>query len=151
MFRRASARILLCAALLSAPAIASAATLEYRSVADNAGVLYDGPSARASKLFVVNRGYPLEVILTVDAWVRVRDATGGFGWIEAKQLSEKRTVMVKVPVAEARAKPEESAPVAFQAQQNVLLDVLSSSGGWVQVRHRDGGTGYIRSAQLWGV
>jgi hypothetical protein len=24
------------------------------------------------------------------------------------------------------------------------------SGGWVEVRHRDGGSGYVRAQQVWG-
>ena len=66
------------------------------------------------------------------------------------QLTDKRNVMVKVPVAEVRAKPDESAPVAFQARENVLLELVAVSGGWVQVRHREGGTGYIRAQHVWG-
>ena len=137
-------------ALAMGATAAGAATMEYRAVAENAAILYDGPTAKSSKLFVVNKGYPLEVVVTVEGWVKVRDANGAFSWIEAKQLTDKRTVMVKVLLADVRAKPDEAAPVAFQAQQNVLLDVVGISGGWVQVRHRDGGTGYVRAQQVWG-
>ena len=133
-------------ALLALPAQA----LDFRSVGDQAAVLYDAPSARSNKLYVVSRGYPLEVIVAVEGWIKVRDASGGLAWIEAKQLTDKRTVMVKVPVAEVRVKPDDSAPVAFQAQQNVLLELVNVSGGWIQVRHRDGGTGYVRAQQVWG-
>jgi len=133
-------------ALAATPALA----LDFKAVAENAAVLYDGPTTKSSKLFVVNKGYPVEVILAVEGWVKVRDAAGAFAWIEAKQLTDKRTVMVKVPVADVRNKPEDGAPVAFQAQQNVLLDLVAVSGGWVQVRHRDGGTGYVRAQQVWG-
>src|SRR5215212_10895443 len=99
----------------------SAHALDFRAVADSAAVLYDAPSTRSNKLFVVNRGYPVEVIVTVEGWVKVRDASGGLAWIEAKQLSDKRTVMVKVALAQVRQKPDDAAAVAFQAQQNVLL------------------------------
>jgi len=40
--------------------------------------------------------------------------------------------------------------VAFQAQQNVLLELIDVNGAWVQVRHRDGGTGYVKAQQVWG-
>jgi SH3-like domain-containing protein len=119
-------------------------------VAENAVILYDGPTTKSTKLFVVNKGYPLEVVVTVEGWMKVRDANGSFSWVEGKQLTERRTVMVKVPVAEVRAKPDDAAPVAFQAQQNVLLDVVNVSGGWIQVRHRDGGAGYVKAQQVWG-
>jgi SH3-like domain-containing protein len=130
---------------------AHAYALDFRTVASDAAVLYDAPSARSQKLYVVNRGYPLEVIVNVEGWVKVRDASGGLAWIETKQLTDKRSVMVKVPVAQVRQKPDDNAPVVFQAQQSVLLDVVEVSGGWVQVRHRDGGAGYVRPQALWGV
>jgi SH3-like domain-containing protein len=136
----------MCFALLGLPASA----LDFRSVGDQAAVLYDAPSARSAKLYVVSRGYPLEVIVAVEGWVKVRDASGGLSWIEAKQLSDKRTVMIRVSVAQVRQKPDEGAAVAFQAQQNVVLDVVEVAGSWIQVRHRDGGTGFVRAQQVWG-
>ena len=148
---RATIRSLVHGACLALAFGASAAmALEFRAVAENAAILYDGPTAKSSKLFVVGKGYPLEVVLTAESWVKVRDANGAFGWIEGRQLTDKRTVMVRVPLADVRAKPDDSAPVAFQAQQNVLLELVSVSGSWIQVRHRDGGAGYVRSQQVWG-
>lgn len=138
------------AALALAVFAAPAAALDFRAVAENAVILYDGPTTKSTRLLVVSKGYPLEIVVTVEGWVKVRDAKGAFSWVEAKQLTEKRTVMVKVPVAEIRVKPDDSAPVAFQAQQDVLLDLVTVSGGWIQVRHRDGGTGYVRAQQVWG-
>jgi SH3-like domain-containing protein len=138
---------MLCLCLASAPAFG----LEFRAVSDHAAILYDAPSAKSSKLYVVNRGYPLEVILVVEGWVKVRDANGSLAWVESKQLADKqRTVMVKVPVAHVRQAPDDNAPVAFQAQQNVLLELVEVAGGWLHVRHRDGGTGYVKTQQVWG-
>lgn len=137
---------LACLALAALPAYAA----DFRAVADSAAILYDGPSAKSPKLFVVNRGYPLEVVVVIEGWVKVRDANGAFSWIDAKQLTEKRTVMVRVPVAQVRSKPDDGAPVAFQAQQNVLLEFVGASGGWVQVRHADGSSGFVRVQQVWG-
>ena len=131
------------------PALACA--LEFRSVGDQPAVLYDAPSARSNKLYVVSRGYPLEVIVTVEGWIKVRDASGGLAWIEAKQLGTTRKVMVRVSSAAVRQKPDDAAPVAFTAQQNVLLDLIEVSGGWIQVRHREGGSGFIKAQQVWGV
>lgn len=134
-------------AVIAAPA---AAALEFRSVGENPAILYDGPTTRSTRLYVVSRGYPLEVVVAVEGWVKVRDANGAFSWIEAKQLTDRRTVMVKVPVADIRSKPEDNAPVAFQAQQNVLLELVSVNGSWIQVRHRDGPAGYVKAQQVWG-
>lgn len=123
---------------------------DYRSVAETAAVLYDAPSVKSKKLYVVNQGYPLEVVVVVEGWSKVRDASGELMWIESKQLTDKRTVLVKTPLAPVREAADDSSPVVFQAQQNVLLDLVDVAGGWLRVRHRDGQAGYIRVSQVWG-
>lgn len=129
-----------------------AAAADFRSVAENAAVLYDAPSAKAKKLYVVSYGYPFEVLVVVEGWSKVRDAAGEMTWIQSKQLSDARIVMVRTPLAQVREAADDNAPVAFQVQQNVLLELLEvASGGWLRVRHRDGQSGYVRVAQVWGV
>ena len=128
------------------------AAADFRSVAENAAVLYDAPSAKAKKLYVVSHGYPVEVVVVVEGWSKVRDASGELTWIESRQLSDQRTVMVRMPLAQVREAADDNAPVAFQAQQNVLLELLEvAGGGWLRVRHRDGQSGFVRVAQVWGV
>jgi len=144
--RRIVLGVLACGALA-----ASAAAADFRSVASNAAILYDAPSAKAKKLYIVNRGYPVEVTVQLEGWTKVRDANGAFSWIESKDLTDKRTVMVKPILAQVRQSPDDKAPVVFEAQQNVVLEVTGSDpGGWLQVRHEDGASGYIRTAQVWG-
>ena len=131
--------------------VGAGAAADFRSVAENAAVLYDAPSAKAKKLYVVSHGYPVEVLVVVEGWSKVRDAAGELTWIESKQLSDKRTVMVRMPLAQVREAADDNAPVAFEAQQYVLLELLEvASGGWLRVRHRDGQSGYIRVGQVWG-
>jgi hypothetical protein len=129
----------------------SAYALDYRSVAVPAAVLYDAPSAKGHKLFILNQGYPVEVLVALDAWLKVRDASGELAWIEAKSLSMQRFVMVKVPKADVRQSPDESAPVLFQAEQDLLLEVIDTADNWARVKHRDGTAGYIRITQVWGL
>jgi SH3-like domain-containing protein len=132
--------------LVAAGAFAS----DFRSVAEPT-VLYDAPSLRANRLFVVGRNAPVEVIASDGTWVKVRDYTGDLAWIEKKALSDRRTLVVSVPVAEIRERPEEQSPVAFQAQQGVLLELVDADrAGWARVRHADGSTGYVRISQVWG-
>ncbi|HEX9686982.1 MAG TPA: hypothetical protein VGA25_14145, partial [Burkholderiales bacterium] len=56
------------AVVMAAFAAAPAAAAEFRSVAESAAVLYDAPSAKAKKLYVVNLGYPVEVVVVVEGW-----------------------------------------------------------------------------------
>ncbi|HZM45744.1 MAG TPA: SH3 domain-containing protein [Burkholderiales bacterium] len=138
------------AAALAGGVAAPASALEFRSVGETAAVLYDAPSAKSKKLYIVNRGYPLEIVVVVEGWSKVRDAGGELSWIETRSLAAARTVMVKVPLAQVRDRADDGAPVAFQAQQSVILDLLEVAGAWLHVRHRDGQTGYVRVTQVWG-
>lgn len=132
-------------------AAGTASAAEFRSVQENAAVLYDAPSRAATPLFVVQRSYPLEVIVSLEAWVKVRDAAGALTWIERKSLGDKRMVLVTAPMAEVRARPEDGAPLAFSVAQNVVLELVEpAQSGWLRVRYVDGTTGYMRASLVWG-
>lgn len=125
--------------------------LDYASVADDAAILYDAPSVKAKKLFVASRYWPLEQVVSLDAWVKVRDSSGSLAWVEKRALSNKRFVVVTVALAAVRQSAEDSAAVVMQARQQVALEWLESTGtGWVKVRHLDGVTGYIKTTDVWG-
>jgi SH3-like domain-containing protein len=129
----------------------SVSAIEYRTV-ETATVLYDSPSQRGIKLFVIKRDTPVEVVVGLDGWSKVRDAEGGLSWIEKKYLSEKRSVIVTAERAEVRQKTEDGAPLVFEAEKNVSLEYLeTASGGWIKVRHRDGLSGFVRANQIWGL
>ncbi len=132
-------------------ATGSAHAADYVSVADSAAVLYDAPSLKAKKIFVASRYLPLEQVVNLDNWVKVRDSSGGLAWIEKRALSNKRFVIVTVALAAIRQAPEEKAAVAAQVKQQVALEWLENTGtGWLKVRHLDGATGYVKSTEVWG-
>ncbi len=140
-------------AALIALAVAAplAAHAEFRSIGEPA-IMYDAPSVRAAKLYVAGRSLPVEVISTDGAWVKVRDPFGGLSWVERKMLAERRTVLVTAAVADVRLRAEDAAPLAFQAQAGVVLEVIEvGPSGWVRVRHADGASGYVRITQIWGI
>lgn len=135
--------------LLAAPAANAG---EFRALGGEPAVLYDAPSTRADRLFVASRYYPFEVLVRLDQWTKVRDATGEVAWIENKAFSDRPTVLVTVPLADVRAAPNAQAPLVFEAYKQVILEVAEPpADGWVKVRHRDGQQGYIRVAHVWGV
>ena len=138
--------------MLLACAHGAARAADFCSIAENAAVLYDAPSARAKKLYVIGRGYPVEVIVVIERWVKIRDASGELAWIESKDLNARRTVMVKTRLADIRQAADDHAPLVFQAEQSVLLDLVELTGtGWARVTHRDGQGGYVKLSQVWGV
>ena len=130
---------------------ASAAAGEFRSIAENGTAMYDAPSVRAKKLFVATRYYPVEIVINIDNWVKVRDQAGDLAWVEKKALSEKRTVIATAAVADVRRAASEQAAVVFQVQQGVALDLAEVlANGWIKVHHADGLTGYVKISQVWG-
>ena len=137
--------------LLALPLLASAASLDYRSLAEPA-VMYDAPSSKATPLFVVARYTPVEVVVVVQDWLKVRDASGGMAWIEKRVTTESRTLLITAPRAQVLAQPDASAPLVFEAEKNVVLELVEAAPpGWAQVKHRSGQTGYVRAAQVWGL
>lgn len=130
----------------------TALALDYRSVAVPKAVLYDAPSAAAKKIFLLSQYYPVEVIVNLGDWVKVRDAKGSISWVEAKQLSDKRTVIVIANNADMRQAADAASSVVASVEKNVALEVLDTnpSNGWLKVKHRDGATGYILISATWG-
>jgi len=133
-------------------AVQAASAGDFRSIGENAVPMYDAPSIKANALFVASKFYPVEVIVQVDNWNKVRDVAGDLAWVEKKNLSDTRTVVVTAELADVRESPDDGAPLVFQAREGVALEVVELGvGPWVKVRHRGGQTGFVRANQVWGL
>ena len=128
-----------------------ALALDYRSVSEAAPV-FDAPSAKSRPLHVIFAGTPVEVVVSIEGWSKVRDGKGDLVWIEKKHLADKRTLMVRVDRAQVRAAAADNAALVFEAERDVVLQ-LEEAGppGWARVRHRDGQSGFVAVAQVWGL
>jgi SH3-like domain-containing protein len=130
--------------------LAEAQGAEFCSVAEVA-ILYDAPSIKAKKLFVAPVALPLEKIVLLGNWSKVRDVSGKLFWVENRVLSSQRMVVVIRPVATVRMAADESSKVLFRVTQRVALEWLETDAtGWVKVRHQDGDSGYVKSTEVWG-
>jgi len=148
--RKYQVRAALLVVLLSFHAHAVAA-LEYLSIADNAVIMYNAPSIKADKLYVVSRYLPVEAVVKVEGWVKVRDSSGTLSWVEKKAVSDKRFVVIIEQQAQVYQAADINSTLLFQAQKDVVLEWLETSlNGWVKVRHRDGQSGYVKTTQIWG-
>lgn len=140
----ASAALLLAAASLHA--------FEFKTIGANPAILYDAPSVKGGKLFIAPRGMPVQVVLTYGEWVKVRDASGDTAWLEVRALSARRNVVVRSASAKVRAGADESSPLVMTADRGVVLELVDPQpGAWIKVRHRDGITGYVKAADIWGI
>ena len=124
---------------------------DFVSVTENAVALYNEPYANAKKIYVVSRYMPLEQVVNLEKWVKVRDSSGGLAWIEKRYLSDKRFVVVTGSLAALRQSPEEKSSMIVQVKKQVALEWLENTdNGWLKVRHLDGATGYIKATEVWG-
>jgi SH3-like domain-containing protein len=130
----------------------SANALEFRSVAPAKAILYDAPSLEATKLYILNAGYPVEIIVNLGDWLKVRDQQGSLSWIENKHLSVKRSVLV-VEKTDIKASENANAALLATVEKDVALELVSPviNNGWVKVKHRDGIIGFVQVSALWGV
>lgn len=136
---------------LAVLATGTAHALDYLTVAEPAP-MYDAPSAKAKPLYVALAGTPVELVVNLEGWSKVRDSQGDLAWIEKTHLTEKRNVIVRVERAQVRSAAEDAAPLVFEAERDVLLELLEiPSAGWAKVRHRDGQSGYLKVSQVWGL
>jgi len=143
-------RTLLLVATIALPVSATHA-IEYRSVG-KPSILFDTPSEQGKRLFIISAGTPVEVVVELEQWVKIRDAGGAITWIERGALSTQRTVLVTTDSAMVRVAPAADAQVRFEAVRDLVLEVTATpSAGWVQVRHRDGTSGYLRVTEAWGL
>src|SRR3989442_13127397 len=91
--------------LLHLALFAGIAAAEFRSTGE-AAVLYDAPSVKAKPLYALSRDYPLEVIVNVEGWLKVRDASGTVAWIGKKSVGERGGLLVRASGAEFLANPD---------------------------------------------
>ncbi len=122
------------------------------TIGDRPAVLFDAPSNRANKIFIVVRLTPLELLVKLEKMTKVRDADGIVGWVDNDALGSRRHVQVFVPVATVRTTPSATGNLLFDAQRSVLLEVTgaTTADGWLPVKHRDGQGGFIQLSQIWG-
>jgi SH3-like domain-containing protein len=136
-------------ALALLPAAASA--VDFKSVAAAPAIMFDAPGQKARKLFIAPAGMPVEIVLANGDWTRVRDASGELSWMESRQLSARRMLVVEAPTVTARVSASETATVSFTAAKGVLLELAEPIvSGWIKVKHRDGDTGFVKAADVWG-
>jgi SH3-like domain-containing protein len=121
------------------------------SIGDKPAIMFDAPSTRANKTFILSAYTPLEMLVKLDKLTKVRDAEGTIGWVENSTLGERRHVQISAVSADVRATGSASAALVFEAQRSVVLEVVGpAQDGWLPVKHRDGQTGFVRLTQVWG-
>ena len=133
--------------------ISQSAYAEFRSVAFAKTILYEAPSATTKRVYLVGEGYPLEIIVNLGDWLKVRDPYGTLSWAESKNLQSKRTVIVKVDKANIYKDPESKSALVATIEKDVVVELSDPliANGWIKVRYQQDLDGYIQTSQVWGI
>ena len=112
--------------------ISQSAYAEFRSVSVSKTILYEAPSATTKRVYLVSEGYPLEVIVNLGDWLKVRDPYGTLSWVESKNLQSKRTVIVKVDKANIFKEPELKSALLANIEKDVVIELSDPliTSGW---------------------
>ncbi len=147
-----SKTVIACGVTLGLAISASAALAnEFKSVAVNAAVLYDGPSAKAKRIFIAPRGMPVQVVSVVEPYIKVRDVSGDLFWVDRRSLGSVRMLVTTATVS-LRTQAQDSASASTQVERGVLLELLDTgASGWVRVKHSDGAAGFVKASEVWGL
>jgi SH3-like domain-containing protein len=100
--------------------------------------------------WVLNRGFPLQVLGRRDGWLHVRDFEGDTGWVLARLTARKPHVIVKVKAANLRSGPGTTRRLVGRAEYGEVLRTLDRRPGWVRVRQAGGVTGWVARQLVWG-
>ena len=145
------AYLILLISTLATSAASETQAAEFKAVGANPAILYNAPSERGRKVFIAPRGMPVEIILTQSGWTKVRDVAGDLSWIDTSAWTSKRNVIASSSNLKLHATAEENAAVVATIDKGVLLELLApSAAGWVKLKHKDGATGFAKTAEVWG-
>lgn len=154
--RRTSLIALVLAAAVAGPAHAKdelpAGPGTFSSVSADVAILFDGPSERANRRYVVVRGTPLQIVSELGRWRKVRELDGEVLWADAGSLGAPRHVIVSRALVSVRRTPSEVGELLFQAERGMLFEVVDGAApaGWLKVRDATGGEGFVAAVDVWG-
>ncbi len=109
-----------------------------------------GPGQQYPINWVFTRpGVPLEIIAEFDNWRKIKDYEGAEGWISARLLSGRRTIMIQGEVRDLRRTAGERARVLLRAESGVIGRLLECRDDWCRVEI-EGQRGWLKRGEFWG-
>jgi len=139
--------------LLAGGTQASAITMV--SIAGDNVNMRSGPGTDHKVMWELGNGFPLIVLKKSGDWYRVRDFEGTIGWVHEDVAGRTPHMIVKVHKntkkrINVRSGPGTKYRIVAKAYYGVVFKTLQQKDGWVNVRHADGVTGWVKRSLLWG-
>lgn len=138
-------------ALALLTAIPAASARDMVAVSRNEINMRSGAGTNHEALWVLSRGYPLQVLAKKGQWIQVRDFENDRGWVY-KPLTSTRAPhhVVKVQVLNIRSKPSLKSRILAKAVHGEILKTLGRKGDWVKVQQEGGPKGWVSRRLVWG-
>lgn len=112
--------------------------------------LRTGPGTRHEVVWILGRGYPLEVLARKGQWLQVRDFEGDEGWVHRSLAGRRPHVVVRAKVANLRSAPGTRSRIVGKAGYGEVLRTLARRGDWIRVRSEGGVVGWVARRLTWG-
>jgi len=127
---------------------------DFISVNVKQAVLFEGPSKTTEKMYIVTEGYPLEVLVSLKDWKKVKDHNGKISWIESRHTHNERTVLITKDDAVIFNQANEKSHKLANVEKFVVLKLNSPMlvGNWAQVKTQiEGLIGFVNAREVWGL
>jgi SH3 domain protein len=134
--------------------IQPALSADFVSIKAKKAFLYEGPSLSTDKEFIITEGYPLQVMVRLKDWIKVKDHLGKISWIQSADTSKDRNVMTLNDNVNLFYKPSIESVHLAKIDKDITLKLLSPfpTNGWIQVMtFPQNIEGYIRAEDVWGL
>lgn len=144
-------RTIAIAMALSTCAVAStAAAIDLVSIDRPEVNMRAGPGTDQKGLWVLRRGYPLQVLGRQGNWLKVRDFERDEGWVYRPLTGAKPHFIVKTSTANIRSGPGTRYRKVGEARYGEVLRTEERREDWVKVTQEGGLKGWVARRLLWG-
>ncbi|MCO5100608.1 MAG: SH3 domain-containing protein [Burkholderiaceae bacterium] len=148
--RLAALSFTLAAFLAGALASADAQSREMVSVDRPEINMRAGPGTGHDSIWLLGRGYPLQVLARKGRWLQVKDFENDRGWVYRPLTDATPHFVVKAKVANIRKGPSTTTRIVGKAHYGDVLRTLAHKGDWAKIRDADGLVGWVARKLLWG-
>ncbi len=110
-----------------------------------------GAGTQHEAMWVLSRGYPLEVLKRKGKWLHVRDFENDKGWVYKSLTSTRKPYhVVKVNNLHIRGEPSMRGRIVSTAVKGEILTTKGRKGNWVKVEQEGGKIGWVVRRLVWG-
>ena len=139
--------VLVLAFILAVPGIANAGRMSVRVEKAN---IRSGPGTGYEAMWMVEKYHPIMILKCVGKWCHISDFEGEKGWLRKDLLDKTSSVITKCEDCNVRSGPGTGYKTKMKnLPSGVPFKVLKTKGRWLNIRHKDGLTGWIHSSLVW--